>query len=205
MNNINTAYDADYFNELYQQNNADPWQYEQRWYEARKRALTSSLLTHPKYQYGLEIGCSTGVLSEQLAERCENLDVLDAHPKAIEHAQNRLQALQHVRTLKAEIPTQLPNQQYDLIVLSEVLYYLDQTSLNQVIDWLKISLMPQGCILACHWIHPIDHFNFTGRDIHQYLAKALPFHHYAQIDDMDFQMDLWTYSEKSLAEQEGLI
>ncbi|ANF81769.1 methyltransferase [Acinetobacter sp. NCu2D-2] len=202
---MNTAYDAEYFDELYQENDGDPWQYEHRWYEARKRAMALALLPQQYYRYALEIGCSTGVFSEQLAHRCEKLDVLDAHPKAIEHARHRLKSLNHVQILQAEIPQELPAQKYDLIVLSEVLYYLNSKSVAQVIDWLKVSLQPNGCIVACHWIHPIGHFEFTGVDVHEHLINALPYRHYAHVEDMDFKMDLWTFSNKSVAEQEGLL
>ncbi|KGT47721.1 MULTISPECIES: hypothetical protein [Acinetobacter] len=38
------AYQHEYFAELYRENNGDPWRYEQRWYEQRKRDITLAVL-----------------------------------------------------------------------------------------------------------------------------------------------------------------
>ena len=104
----------------------------------------------------------------------------------------------------AVIPQQLPQQQYDLIVVSEMLYYLNQHELDQTITWLNQALRPNGCIVACHWLTPIDGFTLNGQTVHQQLKQALNYSHSLVLQDQDFQLDVWRYSNQSLAEQEGL-
>ncbi|MET0989618.1 MAG: PIG-L deacetylase family protein, partial [Glaciihabitans sp.] len=48
---------GDYFDAAYSRR-ADPWGFETRWYESRKRALTVASLPAERYESALEIGCS---------------------------------------------------------------------------------------------------------------------------------------------------
>ena len=52
---------------------ADPWGAESRWYEQRKRSLLLAALPRPRFGRALEVGCSTGVLTEALLDRAETL------------------------------------------------------------------------------------------------------------------------------------
>lgn len=202
MNKV--VYDQDYFDALYQQNEGDPWRYEQRWYEARKRQLTLAALPQQCYQTGIEIGCSNGVLSEALSHRCKTLHCLDAHATAIELAQLRLGQYQHVQCDRAIIPQELPEQQFDLIVASEILYYLDDQSLATTIDWFNHQLTQQGTLLSCHWRHPIDGFKLNGDDIHAVLNQEIGYFQYLKIEDPDFLIQVWTGSSETLSMEEQL-
>lgn len=197
------AYNDEYFNQLYQVNNGDPWQYEKHWYEKRKREITLAVLPEQRFKSAIEIGCSTGVLSEILASRCQQLLCLDGHLTAVQLAQQRLPA--HVKVLQAVVPHNLPEHQFDLIVLSEVLYYLDEAHLQQVVTWLNTYLSDNGCIVACHWRYPIEHFDLNGKTVHQLLVDNIKHQHYLSLTDADFYLDLWTKSSDSLAQKEGLI
>ena len=64
----------------------DPWQYTSSWYERRKRALTLGVLPDENYAAGLEVGCSIGTLSVELAQRCGSFLAVDASSAALEHA-----------------------------------------------------------------------------------------------------------------------
>ena len=55
----------------------DPWGYADRWYEERKRALTMAVLPDRRYRDVLEVGCSIGVLTAELAQRADHLLALD--------------------------------------------------------------------------------------------------------------------------------
>ena len=52
---------AGYFDAMYQAA-ADPWGFEDRWYEQRKYAISMALLPAARYRRALEPGCSIGVL-----------------------------------------------------------------------------------------------------------------------------------------------
>lgn len=197
------AYQHEYFAELYRANNGDPWRYEQRWYEQRKRDITLAVLPQPSFSTGIEIGCSNGVLSSELAKRCEYLICMDANPTAIQLANQRL-THDHVTVVQGIVPLDLPEQQFDLIVASEVLYYLEEQILQQLIDWMNTHLSPNGCIVACHWRYDIEGFGLNGEHVHQLLKQHLNYFHSAQLQDADFFLDVWTNSSDSIAAQEGL-
>ena len=48
-----------------------------RWYEQRKYAITMALLPYRRYRHAFEPGCSVGVLTEQLASRCDRVTSTD--------------------------------------------------------------------------------------------------------------------------------
>src|SRR5262249_38508489 len=62
---------------------ADPWGVDSRWYERRKRDLLLSLLPQPWFEHALEVGCSTGALTESLAGRAEAVLGIDESPAAL--------------------------------------------------------------------------------------------------------------------------
>lgn len=123
---------SQYFEALYHHNN-DPWGYDLHWYEARKRQICLALLTQQRYSSVLEIGCSNGHLSVHLAKRADQLLCLDFSEHAVHWAAKRLQNLKHVSVQHHKIPEYFPEQKFDLIVISEVAYYLSRTELHELI------------------------------------------------------------------------
>ena len=60
-----------------------PWGFADRWYEQRKYALTVASLPRPRYRRAFEIGCSVGVLTALLGERCGELLAVDVAAAAV--------------------------------------------------------------------------------------------------------------------------
>ncbi|WP_130804012.1 SAM-dependent methyltransferase [Acinetobacter ihumii] len=195
---------VEYFNQLYEKND-DPWSYVDRWYEYRKRAICLSLLLHDQYHKGLELGCANGVFSQQLAERCQHLVCVDANERAVYLAQQRLSTADHVKVLQKQLPDDFPEDAYDLIVISEIGYYLTQKELLQLIDLSTKNLTENGTVLLCHWRYPIDGFELNGENVHALFRQKMHLSHYLSLSDRDFLIDIWTRQNKSLADQEGLI
>lgn len=193
-----------YFAEIYA-NNDDPWQYEKRWYEVRKRAICLAMLPYAHFGNAIELGCSNGVFSKALAQRCDKLICMDGQAEAVKLATQRLQDASHVKVIQGLIPQDLPSQQFDLIVVSEILYYLTAEQLQRVIDWLNTALTNNGVILACHWRYPIDGFNLTGDSVHQALQQQLNFYQQSHVIDQDFLLTIWQANHQSVAMQENLV
>lgn len=194
----------EYFDVLYAQND-DPWDYENRWYEERKRNICLAVLLKPMYQNVLEIGCSNGTFSRHLALRSKRLLCIDGNEKACDLAKLKLNDFNHVEVLQNVIPEQFPDEKFDLIVIGEVLYYLNYDELIQLIEKIHQSLNKDGMILSCHWRYPIDEFLLNGDAVHQVLTENLKLNHYLSLKDPDFIVDLWTMDTLTLANQEGLI
>lgn len=151
---------------------ADPWQYTTSWYERRKRSLTLAALPEEKYRSGLEIGCSIGTLTAELAGRCTRLLAVDASGTALERAAGRLADVPGVATRQLTLPAEWPGGSYDLVVVSEVGYYLSQAELEALLQRIRESMQPGGTLLLCHWRHPVSGWELDGDSVHT-LARNL--------------------------------
>lgn len=194
---------ADTFDALFEGQD-DPWGFKTRWYEQRKRAITLAALPRPRYASAYEPGCANGELSAALADRCDQLLVSDGNTRALTLARARLAALPHVRVLPAWLPAEWPPGRFDLIVISEVGYYLDTAALQDLAVRARQGLDEQGTVLACHWKAPIDGCALTGGQVHEQLGQQLGLPHLLRVDDSDFLLDVWCADATSVAQAEGL-
>ncbi len=105
----------------------DPWNFRRSAYEQAKFAATRAALSRPGYRAGLELGCGNGALAQHLAPACGRYVGLDAVPSAIASARKAAPAAEFV---EGWIPDDLPDGDFDLIVLSEILYFLDPSNLR---------------------------------------------------------------------------
>ncbi|MGH3325681.1 MAG: SAM-dependent methyltransferase, partial [Streptomyces sp.] len=96
-----------YFEQLYS-GSADPWQLSDRWYEQRKYAHTLAALPQRRYRSAFEPGCSVGVLTARLAERCDSLLATDRVAAAAGLAAARTRELPGVRVEQLAIPEEWP-------------------------------------------------------------------------------------------------
>ena len=161
-----------FFDDFYREQGEDPWGFTDRWYEQRKRAVTLASLPRPRFRRALEVGCSIGVLTSDLAPRCDALLALDVAGAAVALARERTRALPSVRVEQMAVPAQWPEGTFDLVVLSEVGYYLSLDELTSLCDRSIGSLSPDGVLVACHWRHPVDGVPPAGR--HRARGAAVP-------------------------------
>lgn len=160
----------EYFDGLYA-GSADPWGFASRWYEQRKRALTLAALPRARYGIAFEPGCSIGVLTHELAQRCDNLLATDVSQAALDAAARRLAGLTNVR-LERRALADWPDGRFDLVVLSELLYYLGPADLPRTAARAVESVAEGGTLLAVHWRHLVADYPTTGDDAQAALAGA---------------------------------
>jgi SAM-dependent methyltransferase len=130
---------------------ADPWGYATSAYEQAKYAATLAACGPGPFARALELGGSIGVFSALLAPRCERLDTLDAAPTAVTAARERLTSHAGAQPRIGSIPEDLPAGPFDLVVASEVLYYLDGERLTATLARLAEVLVTGGRLVAVHW------------------------------------------------------
>lgn len=186
-----------YFRDCYAAS-ADPWGLAERWYEARKYAVTVALLPKQHYRRAFEPGCSIGVLTALLAPRCDALLACDAVPDAVASARARTTGLPSVHVEQRAIPDQWPPGSFDLIVLSELLYYFDDAGLGQVLGLGLGSLRPGGQLLAVHWRHPAPDHPRTGDEVHEDLAAHPGLARLARYRDPDFTAEVYARADADL-------
>ena len=140
----------EYFDQLYAQN-ADPWAFETSAYEAAKYAATLAALPRPRYANALELGCSIGVLTRQLAPRCGRLLATEVSEAALAQARTRCADLLQVTFERRDVSAQFPDGRFDLILVSEVGYYFSQTDLESLRTKIAAALEPRGHLLLVHY------------------------------------------------------
>ena len=168
----------------------DPWQYTTSWYEHRKRALTLAALPGRSYSAGLEIGCSIGTLSVELAERCGSFLAVDASSAALAHAARRLAHLPAAQTRHLTVPQDWPEGAFDLIVVSEVGYYLSPEELAALFERVEAALLPGGTLALCHWRHPIEGWELDGDTVHAAARRQLRWADAGLYRERDFVLEI---------------
>ncbi len=196
---------ASYFDDLYA-SSGDPWGFTDRWYEQRKRALTLAALPRRTYRRGFEPGCSIGVQSAELAERCEVLVSTDVSAAALERAASRVPANVELRRWGLGDPW--PQESFDLVVLSEVGYYLDAPDLRRALTGAVSVLEDGGTLLACHWRHAVADYPQRGDAVHAAITATPGLVPLGRWLDEDVVVEVWEKADDpagSLARREGLV
>jgi 2-polyprenyl-3-methyl-5-hydroxy-6-metoxy-1,4-benzoquinol methylase len=184
----------------------DPWGFETRWYEERKRALTMASLPRRRFASALEAGSSIGVLTAELARRCDALLATDIAEAPLDVARQRLADATHVRFERRELPADWPLGTFDLIVVSEVGYYLSTAELQRFIALSVGALAADGVILACHWRHPVAEYPLGGDDVHEAFAREPGLERRSSYRDDDLVLEVFArVGTPWVAETEGLL
>ncbi|WP_422742216.1 SAM-dependent methyltransferase [Mycobacterium sp. WMMD1722] len=192
----------DYFAGLYA-GAEDPWSLQSRWYERRKYAITTAVLPHPRYRHAFEPGCSVGVLTELLAARCDRVTSTDVAQPALDATRRRLigaGAQDRVRLVRQSVDEPWPEMDFDLVVLSEVCYYLHPATLRAVLDREIPRLSPGAIVLAAHWRHPVAEYPMTGDEATDLIDRTPGLHPLGGYRDADVAVGVWdTGSADSVA------
>ena len=164
--------DSEYFKGVYDANE-DPWNFETSQYEAKKYEATIASLPKEHYESVLEIGCSIGVLTQLLAEKSTHLLATDISEKALDLAKKRCADLGNVAFRKLNFQNELPEEQYDLIMVSEVAYYLSPKDWKVAVGNLYERLKTNGNIVLVHWLPEVHDYPQTGDEVHQIFEKLM--------------------------------
>lgn len=124
----------------------DPWRLDDNPFERERHTQLLRLsLSNGVVQTGFEIGCAAGAFTEKLAPHCKRLTVVDVMPRAIGRAVQRTKRWSHISWAAADILQFSTEELFDLIVVAEVLYYLeDLTRMRTAIDKIVKMLAPRG-------------------------------------------------------------
>ncbi len=139
-----------YFDAVYEAD-PDPWCFASSSYERDKYARTLAALDGRHYARALEVGCSIGVLTRKLADRCDSLVAIDISKKPLAEARRRSADAPWVHFTRIAAPTEWPDGRFDLILLSEVVYYLCRDEVAALAIRVCNSLVPGGDLVLVHW------------------------------------------------------
>lgn len=191
--------------------NVDAWYAEQddpfgvgtRWYERRKRAVVAAALQRERYRLCWDAACGTGHLAQDLVLRCERLVASDAAARAVELTRGRLFGAREphgpgVQVLRHRLPAAPPGLSgCDLVLLSEVLYYLDDAARAALPDLLEQVTCGAEApeVLAVTWRHHPHDGHLSGAAAHAELGAGLRARGWEQAvehQETDFVLHSWT-------------
>jgi SAM-dependent methyltransferase len=149
----------------------DPWAYRTAWYERRKRAVTLALLPRERYRLAWEPACGIAVLTAELARRADRVVASDGSPRAIGLARLPPDVAGRVELAVARLPEPppIPRGTADLVVLSEILYYLGAADRARTLEVAHAVLRPGGDLVAVHWLPRADDAHTSGAPVHAWL------------------------------------
>ncbi|MBD2578570.1 glycosyltransferase [Oscillatoria sp. FACHB-1406] len=161
----NTAqiYGLEHFETLFA-SRADPWKYTSP-YEQTKYEQTLSLLPSTPIHKALEIACAEGHFTAQLAPRVETLLATDLSQIALDRTTQRCSHLNNICFQKLDLTKDSIPGKFNLIVCSEVLYYVESLKvLEEVAGKFTDALESGGYLLVAHAHQIIDEPDKPGYD-----------------------------------------
>ena len=186
------SFPSGYFEAMYARE-TDPWGFATSAYEREKYAATIAALPRSRYHAAFEIGCSVGVLTEMLAPRCDALLATDCAASVLDTARARCAEYPQVQFAAMQVPEDWPEGMLDLIVLSEVGYYLSLSDLGTLRARIAAHLVPGGHLLLVHWTPRINECVLTGDDVHALFHEweGTRFSHRVGERAATYRLDLW--------------
>jgi methylase of polypeptide subunit release factors len=180
-----------FFERMYREN-ADPWnfatsEYERRRYEAILRALADR-----HFKRCFEPGCSIGVLTEQLAMRCDEVDAIDISPTAVKLAQHRCRQSPNAHITCRSMTHPIAEETFDLVVFSEIGYYFEEQTLRDILLTLVARMETTGIMVASHWLGSSPDHLLSGDRVHEIIGESDKLIHTRAERYADFRLDCWS-------------
>lgn len=179
------------------------WDFEGSWYEQRKRAVTVAALPRARFRSALELGCATGVLTRAITGVSDEVLGVDISEAPLADARRNAPAATFARMT---VPEEWPTGSFELVVLSEIGYYLSPGDLDRTIDRIARSLDDDGVLLACHWRHPDTGAVSSGDAVHARLRERWPRPASVTHVEEDFVLEVFPgRAAASVAHETGLV
>lgn len=179
----------EHFTDLYLAKD-DPWDLATKWHDERKYAVTVASLPRRRYRSCYEPGCSIGLLTRLLAPRCDEVLAVDSVASAVLQTEAAVREFAHVRVAQADLPADLPEATFDLIVVGDLLYYLSADDLDAVLDGLVRRLEPDGDIVAVHFRDRQNAGAYDGFNVHAALTARPGLERLVHHEDEWFLLDI---------------
>jgi len=171
----------------------DPWCFETSPYERDKRGRTVAALKGRRWRRCLDVGCATGVLTGELLQVCDEIVGVDISRTALSIARKRLAGCTSIDLARMNIPHEWPMGQFDLIVISEVLYFLSEEEIVRCAHHSWRSLDPGGACLLVNWTGEND-LPLNGDLAVQIYSSVCPWRVKDEAREEGYRLDLLTFA-----------
>jgi peptidoglycan/xylan/chitin deacetylase (PgdA/CDA1 family)/SAM-dependent methyltransferase len=157
------AHDRAHFETLFAKQ-PDPWKYTSA-YEQTKYEQTLSLLPPEPIERALELACAEGHFTIQLAPRVNHLLATDISQIALDRTAERCASMKNIEYQRLDLVRDALPGRFNLIVCSEVLYYVGGLAeMQTVARKIAEALEPGGCFLTAHAHAVVDEPDRPGFD-----------------------------------------
>lgn len=153
----------------------DPWQVATSWYERRKIDITLASLRRRRHRLTWDAGCGIGELTAALARRSDRVVASDCSARAVELTRARTGDRPNVLVCESRLPD-APcdlDERPDLIVLSEVLYYLTPAERHATYDLVDARAEADADLVLIHWGPATDDARCSGLTAFNEASTAL--------------------------------
>jgi SAM-dependent methyltransferase len=173
----------------------DPFHVRSSFYEQRKIGLILNCLTKPTYAAAWDPACGVGELAARVADRAERVLASDASAQAVHLTRRRCSSTKNVEVMQLPLPQRPPSDAdiFDLIVVSEFVYYLSEPVRQSTLDVLHAASAEGGELVAVHWRHHPQDAYISGEQVQEEVVSGLEplgWRHVVQHDDQDFIIDV---------------
>lgn len=148
---LGKGWDVIDFSVRYESPDKDSWSYtaDPAHLERLQRILKA--LSPSEGKKVLELGCAEGFITKEIAKQAAQVVACELSPLAAERTRNACKGLS-VRVIVGDIRTCLPKETFDIILASDVFYYLTAAELSRVADTLAHGAAEDGrLIMANEW------------------------------------------------------
>lgn len=128
--------------------------------ERRFRQLALEGLTLTPETKVLDMCCGAGQATQVLVERSQHVTGLDASPKAIQRAKERVPQAEYVEAFAERMP--FANNQFDVVHTSTALHEMESEQLRQILREVQRVLKPGGCFTFVDFHAPTNPVYWVG-------------------------------------------
>jgi len=144
----------------------DPWQTFSSVYEQKKRQYLGHAIGNRAYGRCLEVAAGNGSNSCLIAGKTLRLVATEGTPTGVRLMESLTGSLGNVSIQQQDLAKPMPHRRYDLIVVSEVLYYLTAPALRNFARGIDRTLVPTGRLILAHHQESFPDAVHSGHAIH---------------------------------------
>ncbi|MBB3950355.1 bifunctional PIG-L family deacetylase/class I SAM-dependent methyltransferase [Aureimonas jatrophae] len=148
---------AEHFSRLYR-GGRDFWGVRDQPYEVAKREAAAAFLGDWRGARGQELGCGEGFLAARLlgAGAVREMLGIDLDPTIIERANQTHGSLPGARFRQGRMPDDFPDDPFDLLVVSEMLYFLNEPEIADLVERMSRRARPGARCLLVNYLGPTE-------------------------------------------------
>ncbi len=167
------SFTPEYFRAMYEAE-PDPWKFATSDYERRKYQATVAALPMRYPARVFEAGCSIGVLTRMLAPLAGHVMAADVDARTLERAAEACAGLSNIAFRRMVLPGEWPAGRFDLMLFSEVLYFMSRDDVARTAQLAMSGLSDAGGIVLVNWTGPTNYPCGGDEATDLFIATAAP-------------------------------